>query len=424
MEEKINRGYKYRAYPISVEVENYFRQCFGADRKIYNLHVAHLYDYLEKTGYKPGDKLPSLKATGMPTVAALKKDAVGTGGNLYLYEVDAFASNEAKQNFNKAVSAFNKKKNRLEYQKSALKRKKTLGTAPTFRDLKGMPKFHSRKNNRQSYTTFNQGGNIQIKNDVLYLPVGQKSKLKEVGLKLNLHRPLPKNGEIKNVTVSMDGQGKFTVSLNIEYERPVSKEGEVKKILGLDYSQSNFYVDSEGRKANYPRYYRKSEKKLKAAQRRLSKRKKHSKRWERQRKAVSRLQTKTANQRLDWVHKKSYQLAHHFDLVVVEDLDLRLIGQAKGLAKSQQDNGFGYFRTFLAYKLSDRGKVFLKADKYFPSTQKCSDCGCLNKELKDYRLREWVCPGCGSIHDRDLNAARNLKWYGERAKLKSAENAA
>ncbi|WP_188618790.1 helix-turn-helix domain-containing protein, partial [Paraliobacillus quinghaiensis] len=96
MLELVNRGYVYRAIPISDEVETYLRQCFGADRKMYNLHVAYLYDYLEKNDYQIGDKLPSLKKMGMPTVSAFKKQAVSDDHVAYLYLVDAFASNEAK----------------------------------------------------------------------------------------------------------------------------------------------------------------------------------------------------------------------------------------------------------------------------------------------------------------------------------------
>ena len=107
---------------------------------MYNLHVAHLYDYLEKTNYQIGDKLPSLKKMGMPTVSAFKKQSVNDDHVAYLYLVDAFASNEAKQHFHQGYPSFNKIAYKKQYKKSALKRQKTLGIEPTFRDLKGMPK--------------------------------------------------------------------------------------------------------------------------------------------------------------------------------------------------------------------------------------------------------------------------------------------
>ncbi|WP_193065086.1 hypothetical protein [Oceanobacillus oncorhynchi] len=127
MLEIVSRGYVYRATPISQEVEMYLRQYFGADRKMYNLHVAHLYDYLEKNNYQIGDKLPSLKKMGMPTVSMFKKQCVNRDNVAYLYLVDAYASNEAKQHFNKAITALNKMAYKKQYKKSALNVKRLWG---------------------------------------------------------------------------------------------------------------------------------------------------------------------------------------------------------------------------------------------------------------------------------------------------------
>ena len=415
MLEIVSRGYVYRATPISQEVEIYLHQCFGADRKIYNLHVAHLYDYLEKNNYHIGDKLPSLKKMGMPTVSAFKKQSVSDDNVAYLYLVDAFASNEAKQHFNKAITAFNKVAYKKQYKKSALKRQKTLGIEPTFRDLKGMPKFHSRKGSKASYTTFNQNGNIYIKDEIVYLPSAQKSSVKVVGLKLNTHRPLPQDSKIKNVTVTMNTKGQFFVSICVEFPLEIPSIVTPARILGLDYSQSHFFVDNEGKKANYPQYYREIEERLAKEQRILSRRKKGSNRWGKQRLVVSRLQIKVGNQRKDWLHKKAYALANRYDMIVVENIDLRAIGQNKYYAKNQQDNGFGNFRLYLKYKLEQRGRYFVKAPKDFASTQLCSTCGLKNTALKgNVDIREWDCPSCGKHHDRDINSAFNLKQYGER----------
>ncbi|WP_130858978.1 RNA-guided endonuclease InsQ/TnpB family protein [Gracilibacillus phocaeensis] len=411
----VNRGYVYRAAPISPEVERYVRQCFGADRKIYNLHVAHLYDYLEKNHYQIGDKLPSLKKMGMPTVSMFKKQCVNKDHVAYLYLVDAYASNEAKQHFKKAIMAFNKVAYKKQYKRSALKRQKTLGIEPTFRDLKGMPTFHSRKGSKSSYTTCNQNGTIYIKDDILYLPSAQKSSVKVVGFKLNKHRDLPKNSKIKNVTVTMNAKGQFDVSIGVAFPLEIESIGTPARILGLDYSQSHFFVDNEGKKANYPHYYRKMKERLAKEQRILSRRKKESKRWEKQRLVVSRLQRKVVNQRKDWLHKKAYALAKRYDMVVVEHLDLRAVGQNKYYANNQQDNGFGHFRLYLTYKLEQQGKYVVQAPKNFASTQLCSTCGHQNRALKgNVTIREWDCPSCGHHHDRDINAACNLKQYGEK----------
>ncbi|SDO17424.1 RNA-guided endonuclease InsQ/TnpB family protein [Alkalicoccus daliensis] len=415
METIVQRGYVYAAMPASKEVETYLRQCFGAARKLYNLHVAHLYDYLEKNDYQPGERLPSMKKMQMPSVSTFKKQCVDEHGFPYLYLVDAFASNEAKQHFQKAISAFNKIAYKKQFKKSALQRQKTLRTELTFRDLQGMPRFHSKKGSKASYTTFNQNGTISIREGVLYLPTAQKSPMNEVALTLNMHRPLPKGSSIKNVTVSVNAQGKFYVSLCVAFPKEIALIKQPKQILGIDYSQSHFFVDSEGKKANYPQYYRQAEERLANEQRLLSRRVKGSNRWEKQRLVVARLQTKVANQRKDWLHKKSYALARRYDMVVVEDIDLRSLSQNKRYAKNQQDNGFGTFRLYLQYKLEDRGRRFVKAPKQFPSTQLCSCCGCKNTLLKgDVGIRYWKCPSCEVAHDRDINAAFNLKQYGER----------
>ncbi|GGP14662.1 hypothetical protein GCM10011346_39510 [Oceanobacillus neutriphilus] len=254
-----------------------------------------------------------------------------------------------------------------------------------------------------------------MKEDILYLPSAQKSSVKTVGLKLNTHRDLPQASKIKHVTVTMNTKGQFDVSICVEFPLEIESIGTPTNILGLDYSQSHFFVDNEGKKANYPHYYREMEERLVKEQQILSRRKKGSKRWEKQRLVVSRLQMKAANQRKDWLHKKAYALAKRYDMIVVENLDLRAIRQNKYYAKNQQDNGFGYFRQYLTYKLEQQGKYFIKASKDFASTQLCSTCGYKHTALKgNATIREWDCPSCGSHHDRDRNAAFNLKQYGER----------
>lgn len=155
------------------------------------------------------------------------------------------------------------------------------------------------------------------------------------------------------------------------------------------------------------------EQRLVKEQRSLSRKVKGSNRWEKQRLVVAKLQLKVFNQRKDWLHKKAFALANGYDVVVVEDLDLRMISQNKYYAKNQQDNWLGNFRLYLAYKLLQRGKHFVKSSKHFASTQLCSKCGYQNVLLKgDATTRAWDCPSCSTHHDRDVNAALNLKKFG------------
>ena len=413
----VQRGYIYRAYPTD-EVKKYFLQCFGADRKMYNLHVDRLYRYMESIDYQFGGKI-DIKALKdkIPSVAEFKKMFTDNDGFFYLYKVDAFACNEAKQHFYKALSEFNKIAFRKQFKKSALKRKETTGKELTFRDLKGLPKFHSKKNNNFSYTTFNQNGNIQINGNCLTLPTAQKSELKEIKVELRMHRELPKDSSIKNITVSMNAKGDFYVSLCMEFALEVTDIKNLTRLLGLDYSQSSFFVDSEGKKANYPLFMRKTEERLAQEQKKLSRMVKGSKRWNGQRKKVAKIHIKVAYQRKDWLHKKAFALAKRYDMVVLEDIDLRTLSQNSSFAKKQQDNGFGNFRLYLKYKMEQQGKIFLKAPKTFPSTQLCSNCSFKNTELKrieNIDIREWDYPKCHRHHDRDVNAGINLKRFGEK----------
>lgn len=402
METVINKGYQFKLLPIA-EQKEYFLRSFGCARKLYNHYVDTLYIYLDSIGYENG----FIKAKEIPldSPAAMKKVFP------YLKEVDSLALCNAQIHFKDAVKKFNEEYDKKSYTKRSLKRKRTLGIEPTFRDLKGMPRFKSRKKNDFSYTTNNQAGKekdwhfITLENGMLSIP-----KLK-TPIKVKQHRPLPKDAIIKNATIRMDCRGKFSVSLCVEYTIDIEPTAS-KKRLGLDYAQQDFYADSEGRKANYPHYYRKAEEKLAKEQRILSRRVFGSNRWKKQKAKVQKLQQKVANQRLDWLHKVSYRLAQEYDAIMVEDIDLRAMSQGLKLAKNLQDNGFGMFRNFLKYKLEERGKQFIKIDKWYPSSKTCRFCGHVHEELK-LTDRKWICPYCGAIiDDRDHNAAINIREVG------------
>lgn len=181
--------------------------------------------------------------------------------------------------------------------------------------------------------------------------------------------------------------------------------------IRLDYSSPSFYVDSQGAEAGRPRFYREAEARLAREQRKLSKMRKGSANYRKQKKLVARAHEYVANQRKDWIHKKSKEFADKWDYICVEDINLRGMAGSLKLGKSTNDNGFGMFRTILAYKMADRGKKFVKIDKWFPSSKTCSECGMVH----DLRLsdREWKCD-CGTHHQRDVNAALNIRNEGLR----------
>ena len=258
MQTIINRGYKFKIVPTKDQKE-FFMQSFGCARKIYNLYVAELYVQLENIDYQNG--YIKRNRLHLSNYADFKKQYD------YMRLVDAQCLSSAKTDFNNAIAKFNNKYDKKTYTKRSRKREKTLGIAPTFKDLKGMPRFKSIKNNDFSYRTYNQSMGekwnlITLKDKQLKIP-----KLKSL-IKVKQHRPLPKDSIIKNCTISMDNKGVFYASLCVEYTIDIElKKSE--KILGLDYSQHDFYVDSNGEKANYPHYYKKSQKKLAKLQREL-----------------------------------------------------------------------------------------------------------------------------------------------------------
>ncbi|OLO35930.1 transposase, partial [Alkalihalophilus pseudofirmus] len=262
---------------------------------------------------------------------------------------------------------------RFVYNKMLAERIETYENKAFFKGNAKFPKFKS-KRHKQSYTTNVVNGNIEMLDGHIKLP-----KLKNI--KIMQHREIPIENKIKSCTISMTSSGKYYISILTEYEKEI-KNKEVKTVVGLDFAMDGLFVDSEtGKKANYPRFYRQMLGKLATEQQKLSRKKKGSSNWNKQRIRVAKLQEKVANQRKNFLHHKSKELATNYDAVIVEDLDMRGMSQALKFGKSVADNGWGMFTAFLQYKLKDQGKHLVKIDKWFPSTKTCSSCGTV-REIK------------------------------------------
>jgi len=328
---------------------------FGCVRFIYNRMLSDKIKYYEETKQKLNN-----------TPAQYKKEFE------WLKEVDSLALANAQMNLQAAYNNF-------------------------FRSPKvGFPKFKSKKSNRRSYTTNCVNGNILIENGYIKLP--------KVGLvKLKQHRLIPSGYKLKSVTVSQTPGGKYYVSVLFAYENQV-QQIEPQTFIGLDFSMHELYKDSNGSEPQYPRYYRQAEKKLRRGQRKLSLMRKGSKNRDKQRIRVAKMHEKVANQRKDFLHKQSRQIANAYDCVCIENLDMKAMAQSLNFGKSVSDNGWGMFITFLQYKLTNIGKRLVRVDKFFASSQICSCCGYKNTAAKNLSIRAWDCPGCGAHHDRDVNA--------------------
>ncbi|RJG24760.1 RNA-guided endonuclease TnpB family protein [Paenibacillus thiaminolyticus] len=363
-----NKAYKFRLYPTK-EQEQLLAKTFGCVRFVYNQMLAERKETYEL--YK--DNKAALKKQKLPTPAKYKNEFP------WLKEVDSLALANAQLNLQKAYQNF-------------------------FAGRTEFPKFKSRKA-RQSYTTNVVNGNIKLLDGYIQLP-----KLKLV--KIKQHRVIPSHHIIKSCTVSRTKTGKYDISILTEYEhQPAPKE--VQTVVGLDFSMKGLFVDSEeGKTANYPRFYHQTLEKVAKEQRILSRRKKGSSRWQKQRLKVAKLHERIANQRKDFLHKKSHQLAKRYDCVVIEDLNMKGMSQTLHFGKSVADNAWGMFTAFLRYKLDEQGKKLIQIDRWFPSSKTCSRCGQV-KESLSLSERTFCCP-CGFVADRDWNASINIKNEGLR----------
>ena len=229
------------------------------------------------------------------------------------------------------------------------------------------------------------------------------------------HRIIPSHYRLKSVTISRTPTDKYYSSMLFEYDE-VIEPSEIKEVLGLDFSMKELYIGSDGKSAKYPRFYRKSLDQLRRLNKQLSACKKGSKNRAKLRLKVAKLQEKIGNQRKDFLHKKSRQIANVYDVVCVEDLNMKSMSRCLKFGKSVMDNSYGLFLNMLAYKLNDEGKQLVKVDRWFPSSKQCSSCGHVKKTLA-LSERIYRCEICGMEMDRDENASINIKVEGMRVLL-------
>ena len=360
-----NRAIKCRIYP-NEEQKVFFAKTFGCSRLVYNKMLELKSKHYSETG----------KALNI-TPAMLKPEFP------FLKEVDSLALANAQLNLQSAFSEF-------------------------FKGKAGYPNF-KKKQTAQKYTTNNQKGTIAVIDSYIKLP--------KIGLvKIKLHRQIPNDWHIKSATVSRNSCGKFYVSILFEFEHQVEPHT-INNIVDLDFSMHELYLSSDGEMANYPKFYRKTQNKLAKEQRKLSKCVYCSNNYYKQKRKVAKIHEKIANQRKDFLHKLSRKITNSYDVVCIEDLNMKAMSQTLNFGKSVLDNGWGMFTTFLNYKLSYEGKYLVKVDKWFPSSQTCNICGYKNPQTKDLSIRKWICPQCNTFHDRDINAAINIKNEGVRLLL-------
>lgn len=360
------KAYKYRIYPNKQQTEQ-IQKTFGCCRFVYNQTLAY-----RKERYEASKESVNKIACNNHVNQVLKKEYE------WLKEVDKFALTNSVYNMDSAYQKFFKKR-------------------------AGYPKFKSKKNHKKSYTTNFTNGNISIDGNKIKLP-----KLKWV--KAKIHRGF--TGQIKSATISQEPSGKYFISVLVEIEHIPMPETDGQ--VGIDLGIKDLLIISDGEKINNIRTTKKYEDKLAKEQRKLAHKKKGSFNWNKQRIEVARIHEKISNSRKDHLHKTSHWLIKENQLIVSEDLAVSNMIKNHCLAKAIQDCGWYELTRQIGYKSDWNERTYIKIGRFTKSSQPCNVCGYINTDTKDLSVRRWICPQCGSVHDRDVNAAINILNEGIR----------
>ena len=367
-------AYKYRIYPTK-EDKILLAKHFGCCRFLYN----HFLTY-RKNEYEKGNKVSYLmtqkELTKMKTLEQYS----------WLNEVSSQSLQMAIQQLDDAYKKF-------------------------FKQQGGYPNYKSKHSSKQS-CSFPQ--NVKISENRVYLPKFMKN-----GIRIKLHRNIPERSSIKQATITKKND-RYYISISFDDNLPIPKPIIAQSSIGLDMGINSLIATSKDVKIDNPRYTKKYARALKLASRHLS-RKQHSrkkgdttpksKRYLKQQAKVARIHEKIANSRSDYIHKITNEITNQYDVICIEDLNVKGMIKNHKLSKHIADVAWGELRRQLEYKSERKGKILIKVDRWLPSSQTCSSCLSPTGK-KPLNVRKFTCPICGTTHDRDNNAAKIIEYFG------------
>lgn len=357
------KAFKYRIYPTK-EQSSFLDRNFGAVRFLWNQFVSSFNSF---------NKGPAL-----PQDEKIIKDR-----NSWMSEVISYALQQKRMDW-------------IEYKKQFFSKSR--------KSKLGRPRFKKRGISNDSFRI--PGQSLKF-NSCINFETGKIKLPKMTPIKITVDRPF--NGQLKSVTVTKNKCNQYFVSILVE--EPLELKQNTGRSIGIDLGLKDLCIMSNGMKISNPRWFRKTQSKLKKTQRAFSRKVKGSNRREKARLKIAKLYLKITNQRKFVYHNLSIWLISNYDTIVMEDLNVKGMIKNRKLSKSIQDASWSTLVSMIDYKSKWYGKTFHKIDRWYPSSKTCSHCG-HKRDQMDLSVRKLICPECGTVHDRDLNAAVNILHKG------------